>query len=497
MGLVERGGLALAAVLAALPVAGLGPATDHAVAAVTSQDADIDGDGRADLVIGAPGEAHGAVYVLYGDGGRQRIGGEQVDPAVVAMGFATATCDANGDGFADVVAGDPRAISRRVRAGAVVVLYGGGDGLSPTRSTVVAQGTSFGEAPGVAAGNDEFGFAVGCGRIDRDRYADVVVGAPGDRHGPTDPGPIGSVTMLAGSSRGLVVDQDWYWRDSTFSPLVAVRARFGHAVAVGDVTGDGLGDTIVGEPFSEDLRGIAIGAIYVIRGRPRGWPSILKRLETIDGEQARAYQFGATLVISRFDPGPADVAVGSYNGTYGAVTLLGGSSEGLRPLRTIYRDTDGLPRPVWRPDTYFGAALAAGDVDDDSHMDLLVGSPGEQAGASTGAGAVVLLKGTARGPTTAGSQRFTANTPGVAGRAGRDEQFGYSVALGDRSGDGRAEAIVATAFDTVRRRDDAGSAVLLRGTRRGLSATTVPLLHAGTMKGRVAIDGGFGASAAG
>jgi hypothetical protein len=55
--------------LSALPV-GVAPA-GLVSAAVDDGDADIDGDRRADVVIGSPGEPSGAVYVRYGDGATQ------------------------------------------------------------------------------------------------------------------------------------------------------------------------------------------------------------------------------------------------------------------------------------------------------------------------------------------------------------------------------------------------------------------------------------------
>jgi hypothetical protein len=121
--------------------------------ALTPDDIDIDGDGRADLVLGSSDLSFGGRrYMLFGDGSRQGLPapGVRFDLSGPSVG-----CDVNGDGFSDVVVGVPSGFVRGVMAGGVVVLFGSESGLSRQRSLRITQATA--GVPGRPEEADAFG----------------------------------------------------------------------------------------------------------------------------------------------------------------------------------------------------------------------------------------------------------------------------------------------------------------------------------------------------
>ncbi|MGH7321650.1 MAG: FG-GAP-like repeat-containing protein [Candidatus Rokuibacteriota bacterium] len=162
---------------------------------------DVNGDGYADVIVGAddvgtPGKIkHGAVYVFHGS--RAGFGsltdtlingdnaGDHLGTSVAAAG------DVNQDGFADVIVGARAATVGDKKPGAAYVFHGGKEGVpegnaSSAKTTLTGVGDS-----------DSFGLAVAsAGDLNKDRFADVIVGAPG--HGKS-----GGVFAFFGSAEGV------------------------------------------------------------------------------------------------------------------------------------------------------------------------------------------------------------------------------------------------------------------------------------------------------
>lgn len=180
---------------------------DLAGAAIAS--GDFDGDGRADLLIGAPGydQGRGRVYVVFNQdlppvvsladvGGA--IAGLVIDgPAPGDMlGYSVASAgDFDADGADELLIGSPGA---RALAGAAYLLYGGQE-LSPFVSLIDLPNCSLhgwrlnGAGPAARLGDAVSGGA----DVNGDGVADVGIGAPGDPDG--DETPAGEAYLIFGA----------------------------------------------------------------------------------------------------------------------------------------------------------------------------------------------------------------------------------------------------------------------------------------------------------
>ncbi|MFJ3222253.1 hypothetical protein ACIPJS_02650 [Streptomyces sp. NPDC086783] len=393
--------------------------------------------------------------------------------------------DFNGDGYRDLAVGAPSAANGGVQeAGAVVVLYGSASSVSTTRRTVITQATS--GIPGDPEEWDEFGTTVASADLDRDGYADLIVGTPSEKVG--DKEARGSATVIWGGSSGLS-------GGATISPPTGygdgrTYCGFGNALATGDMNGDGAPEVTVGSrcegtsysgPFARsgqaasayldqrfgETRGVVMGDVNGDGTAERFWlpgPSdddlrgsvyidsadYSARLTELPLADGHAGQIGdingdgyGDLVtgIANDDPG-MNGSARAHRG--GEIQVLYGSAQGItvdQQPQVFHQDTAGVPGTAEEGDQ-FGQSLSIGDIDADGYADVLVGSPSEAVGELTMAGASVLLRGSASGLSTSGAVGYTQNTADVPGTAEVGDQFGATVHLADLNKDGRAETVV-------------------------------------------------------
>jgi disulfide bond formation protein DsbB len=406
---------------------------------------DFNGDGRADLAVGAPGENtfSGVVHVLYGSPTGLTATGSQLwsqnSPGVAGgaepsdqFGSALAAGDFAGDGRTDLAIG---AFGENAFAGVVHVLYGSAAGLTATGSQLWSQ-----NSPGVAGGaeeGDQFGFALTAADPNGDFRGELAVGAPGENDSA------GVVHVLVGSPAGLTAAGSQLW--SQDSPGVAGGAepddRFGNALASGDLNGNRRGDLAVGAPGEN----INSGVVHVLYGSAAGLTAAGSQLWSQDSPGvaggAEGFDlFGGALADGDFNAdGRADLAIGAWgeNNFAGVVHVLLGSGAGLTATGSQLwsQDSPGVAGGAEGAD-FFGQALAAGDFNGDAHAELAVGAPGE----NVSTGVVHVLLGSRAGLTATGSQLWSQDSPGVAGTAEQGDRFGDTLAAGTLTSEGGAAA---------------------------------------------------------
>jgi hypothetical protein len=323
------------------------------------------------------------------------------------------------------------------------------------------------------------------GDFDGDGYGDLAVGAPADSV-QGQPGA-GAVNVLYGAPRGLTSrDQEFTKAPRSIAGAPQPGARFGAALASGDIDADGHADLAIGAPAESGggLREAArAGAVTVLYGSPSGLhprPSaggFTQNSAGVNGAAEARDQFGAALAIADFDgDGHDDLAIGvpgesiAGQANAGAVNILYGGSRGLRTAgdQLWHQDDRGI-KGIAGENHRFGMTLAAGDMSGNGRAELAIGIPGGVIGGDREAGAVSVLYGRSGGLSSV-DDLWSQDARGIKGGAEPGDRFGHGLAIGDFDGDGIGDLAIGAPTDSVGNAAGAGVVNVIRGSRSGLTA---------------------------
>ena len=412
---------------------------------------DVNGDGCADLIVGAPRarERAGAAYLVFGKADDNPVNLRQIENdgqrrgyRLIDTGFSSHIAsgvsgvgDVNGDGLDDIAI---------VSSDGVSVLYGKADGRELDLLDLGAHDDAHAIGYRILSTTPVRSVA-DAGDVNGDGRPDLVVGQP-DRtlhRGLRQTPRAGTVSIVFGPESPREINLDALGADGFHVWTDIERSWLGEdVVAAGDVNGDGLADVLV-SAFLETPQGDALADsfVYVIYGSTAdddiNVADMANRGFRVDPPDV-AFDIGLHTMagVGDFDGrGASEILVGAP-GFLSRFPLMGGAAYLLFPndrLSPFVIAAAESPVLSLIGEELGGAAgydvSPAGDFDGDGRPDLLISAPFASAHGHRGAGVAYMISSRILQPPSASHYRTTM-------RSGDCSAIDQATAVGARRGAG-------------------------------------------------------------
>ena len=476
---------------------------------------DVNGDGIADVIIGAPAvdntvEDVGEAYVIFGESGLS-IG--SFDPSTLdgTNGFAIRGTNANdqlgkavdgagdfnADGIDDVIIG----ITPNTGVSKVIVVFGSNSGFSSLYQESDINGTNGVIISSDVAGN-QFGEALSrAGDVNNDGVDDIIITAPLDDTVFTNSGRsyvIFGNSSITSMDVSILNGANGFFIDG-FSQSSGTGTKVSDA---GDINNDGIDDLILGFPNYTEGTTTGVGRACVIFGSGSGFPSSVD-LTTLNGvngfsfvgeEERAALGFSVSTAEDFNNDGITDVIIGSPRKDHTTTREIRDLGEayviyGRSSFSALFRvsDLNNTNSVTIRGDEGFELFSRSGsnnlgyavdglkDVNGDGITDIIVAATGGGAG---NRGGVYIIYGASTHPGlisaddvfgTVGYQIFEDTRFA-------NQRFGQAVSnLGDFNSDGVTDFVVG-AIRSSSFRSENGRAYIFYGGTFDLADTELPTI---------------------
>jgi Ca2+-binding RTX toxin-like protein len=425
---------------------------------------DLNGDGLADLVIGAPGSDDkdidaGRVFVVLGAGapgstttlsdGLTEIIIDGVKAGDRAGSAVDMVDDLNGDGLAEILVGAPGTDRSGVAdAGAAFVVWGRaspggvdlGDPLTGGGKGYVIRGELAGDNAGQAM--------TWVADLTGDGRSEILVGAPGSDAGGAESG---SAYVVWGKSSASIVNLTTVTAGTGGFRIAGESAgdQAGQALGrINDLNGDGLSEVLVGAA-GNDAGGAEAGAVYVVFGKATGSEVNLDDVAAgiggfkIVGQAGEAVGSALSSLGDVNADGLSDIMV-SAAGSGRAYVVYGKADTAAVNLSAVAGGTGGFMILAESAGDFAGMSFATGaDFNRDGVNDLVIGAPCNGEGGAN-AGAVYVIWGGGSGTIDLSLVAAGIGGAKIVGAAGSYTGSAVST-LGDLNGDGTADLLIGAA----------------------------------------------------